>query len=259
MMRDKRSQIKGSVINGFRIIDIASKETGASAKYLTECTICGHRAIKSLSSIRYKKGERCAHCPPDYHFEICGDYAIGHLCDGTEFKIDKEDIPAVSKFHWYKNGAGYLFHRDSETKIPFRLHRYVLGLSTDDGLVVDHLNHDKCDNRKCNLRIGTQAENCLNNIKRCSNTIGHVGLRIENLSGDYIARIEKGGQTYDLIKSSSIEDAAQAYNVAADYLFGVGIGYRNRVLYPTQEFTCDIVEKIKIAQQATDKVSKKAV
>lgn len=250
MMYEKRKEQIGKTINGFLIIDVVpQKSTNSVASYLAECTICGDRRVRTISSMKCKHGERCAYCPPNYEFVIENNVATGYLPDGTQFLIDAEDISLVSKNHWYVNGGGYLFRRDRKTREPFKLHRVILGLSSDSDMVVDHINHNKLDNRKCNLRVVTQAENCMNNIQKCSNTIGYTGVKLSKSGRSFISRIEKGGVKYELLRSSCIEDAAQAYNVAADYLFGVGIGYRNHVFYPEQDFACAIIEKIKEIQK----------
>ena len=253
MMLEKRRKLIGREINGFKIVDVIPSNTCKSrAKFLAECTICGSRRIRTISSMKYKKGERCDACPPDYKFTINGDTAVGHLADGTELMIDTEDISLVEKHHWYINGNGYMFRRDAKTREPFRINRVILGLTSDDDRVVDHLNHNKLDNRKCNMRIVTQSENCMNNIQRCSNTSGYTGVRISENGNTFTAQIEQSGICYELLKTHSIEDAALAYNIAADYLFGVGIGYRNHVMYPSQKFACDIVERIKEIQKMSE-------
>lgn len=253
MMLEKRKELIGKVINGFKIVDVVLSDSGKrNARFVAECTICGSQRIRTLSSIKYKKSECCYDCPPDYKFTVNGDYAVGHLADGTEFMIDAEDTSLVEKHYWYINGNGYLFRRDAKTRELFYMHRVILGLTPDDDRVVDHLNHNKLDNRKCNIRIVTQSENCMNNIQRCSNTNGYTGVRISKNGENFISKIEQGGICYELLKTHSIEDAAQAYNIAADYLFGVGIGYRNRVMYPSQKFTCDIIERIKEIQKMAE-------
>ncbi|MGV8131542.1 MAG: HNH endonuclease, partial [Candidatus Pacearchaeota archaeon] len=52
--------------------------------------------------------------------------------------------------------TGYAFY--CKTKI--RLHQFIMGKK--EGLVIDHINHDKLDNRKSNLRHVTFAQNCQN-------------------------------------------------------------------------------------------------
>ena len=251
MMMLKRRERIGEVHGGYKIIDVDT-EPGNGAHYLVECLRCGRRSKKNLGNLKAAKGGACPYCPPDYHFEIKNGVAVGELADGTKFKVDEEDIPIVEAHSWYVNGGGYMFHRSGTDGAPLRLHREIMGLKADDGKVIDHINHDKLDNRKCNLRVTTQAENCVNNIKRCSNTIGHIGLRIAKNGNFYYSRIEKGGQAYNLLRTDDVVEAAQAYNIAADYLFGVGIGFRNRVLYPEQNFTCAVIEKIKAVESVND-------
>ena len=106
MMLEKRKELIGKVINGFKIVDVVTSDTGKrSARFAAECTICGSRRIRTISSMKHKKGERCDDCPPDYKFTVNGDTAVGHLADGTEFLIDAEDISLVEKYHWYINGT----------------------------------------------------------------------------------------------------------------------------------------------------------
>ncbi len=71
-------------------------------------------------------------------------------------KIDLEDIFKVKKFKW-KNSHGYV------TNSKHRLHRYIM--NCPEGMVVDHINHDKTDNRKNNLRICSYSQNAMNNSK----------------------------------------------------------------------------------------------
>jgi len=251
MMYEKRKELIGRIINGFKVLDVAETDS-QSAHYLVECVKCGHQSIKPLGNMKSKHGEKCGFCPVDFGFVVMKGTAVGHLSDGTEFLVDAEDIEIANRNPWYVNANGYLFHRRKPSGEPIYLHREVLGLSSTDKRVVDHINHNKLDNRKSNLRAVTQAENCMNNIKRCTNTSGHIGVKIRRKGLKYESKIEKSGIIYTLLSTDDIIEAAQAYNIAADFLFGVGIGYRNEVMYPSHKFTCDIVEKIKAIQNATE-------
>ena len=73
--------------------------------------------------------------------------------------IDKDDIDKCKKYKWTKHNAEYAFN---STNNMF-LHRYILGLYDDNvKKQVDHINGDRLDNRKSNLRLCTQVENCRN-------------------------------------------------------------------------------------------------
>jgi hypothetical protein len=49
-------------------------------------------------------------------------------------------------------------------KARVQMHRFILDLTQDDKRIVDHINHNRLDNRRCNLRIVTHAENCANRV-----------------------------------------------------------------------------------------------
>ena len=50
MMMNKRREMVGQIINGFRILEVVpSKRSGEKAKFLTECIICGNRSKKTIS------------------------------------------------------------------------------------------------------------------------------------------------------------------------------------------------------------------
>lgn len=82
-------------------------------------------------------------------------------------KISKEDIELYKSRKWHIGDTGYLMWRGIQhgVKRTIRFHREVCFAeygSIPRGMVVDHINHDKLDNRRENLRITTQSENALN-------------------------------------------------------------------------------------------------
>lgn len=77
-------------------------------------------------------------------------------------KIDEEDLDLYQSRKWHISDSGYLVWRGIEDgkKKTIRFHRLVN--NTPDGLVTDHINHDRLDNRRSNLRAVTQSENMRN-------------------------------------------------------------------------------------------------
>lgn len=84
--------------------------------------------------------------------------------------VDQEDFAAFSHLRWTLNSNGYavrfLSVKENGGKLyPRRallMHRAILGLDFGDPLTGDHINRDKLDNRRANLRIipaKTQAQN----------------------------------------------------------------------------------------------------
>lgn len=80
-------------------------------------------------------------------------------------EIDSADAPAFAQWRWYLAG-GYVVRN---IRIPgikeqrtLGLHRAVMGLAYGDPGHVDHRNRDKRDNRRSNLRILTNGQNCQN-------------------------------------------------------------------------------------------------
>lgn len=76
--------------------------------------------------------------------------------------IDEADAH-LAAFRWYyDNHNGDVRRRTWPGNRSLRLHREVLGLTQGDGLEGDHINGDKLDNRRENLRITTRAQNAQN-------------------------------------------------------------------------------------------------
>lgn len=76
--------------------------------------------------------------------------------------VDDEDAPLVQGWSWCLTN-GYPSRRETVRRNKSRilyLHRLVTNAPAE--MEVDHINGNKLDNRKCNLRICTHAENMLN-------------------------------------------------------------------------------------------------
>jgi hypothetical protein len=146
------------------------------------------------------------------------DYVLINLTNGMEAKIDPEDLEIVSKHTWHRDGAGYaranIWQGNRKIAAP-RLHRFVLGNDFDKSLHVDHINGDKLDNRKSNLRIVTSSQNAMNRGPQANNTSGYKGVTWVKQKNKWRAEIKAGKTKKHLGYFLCKHEAAKAYNTAS--------------------------------------------
>ena len=103
-----------------------------------------------------------------------------------------------------------------------RLHREVmaraLGRPLEDGEEVAHINHNRLDNRRENLRLADHAQNCANRKRPSNNTSGYKGVHMQN--GRWAARCMKDGARYFLGYFDDPAEAGRAYDAKAMELHG---------------------------------------
>ena len=82
--------------------------------------------------------------------------------------VDDDIYRIIKDNNWYATKNGYIVRRKriSKDKIQnIRLHRLVMGVLDNPDIIVDHINHNRADNRICNLRLCTVQENNRNSSK----------------------------------------------------------------------------------------------
>lgn len=145
------------------------------------------------------------------------------LTKGKVALIDDEDA-WITQWKWhYSNHRGGRAQRcirtDGNKKIIY-MHRVIL--NAPDDLQVDHINHDRLDNRKANLRLCTNSQNNMNRTKLGGCSSKYKGAyRAKRLRGNiWQSQIKLNGKSKNLGYFSSEEAAARAYNQAAQEHFG---------------------------------------
>lgn len=240
--RAARHSWVGQIINGWRIITEEGRDSANATQYLCECVNCGNREVSTIYKLQNLKGTRCIKCPPDYGFIIENGAAKGVLPSGDEFLVDESDIPLVNSVHWYIN-EGYLFNQTKEFG-KRRLHRMILGLPKGDRRVVDHINRNKLDNRRSNLRIVEQGDNCRNKSLRKDNRTGFVGVHRDTGKNSFYASIGHKKRTVRIGVSENPVYCAQLYNIAAITLFRDCAGHLNDVPEPSLALVSQVVRKL---------------
>lgn len=84
----------------------------------------------------------------------------------------------------------------------------------------DHINGDRLDNRKENLRICTRVQNFQNMKMHIDNTSGFKGVSWDSEREKWISQIFTGGHTKFLGRFEDSEKAARVYDDAARKYFG---------------------------------------
>lgn len=125
--------------------------------------------------------------------------------------VDDEDYEMLSQRAWGHNSTGYA--RQTQTTIingvrsskTILMHRLLMNFPSKDK-EVDHINRNKLDNRKCNLRVVTRQQNIANKTPSKP--------RKDKPTGKYKARLKMNYKMFDFGVMDSYE-LAYAHVIAA--------------------------------------------
>ena len=147
-------------------------------------------------------------------FVVNGDTVMCKTTSGIEFLISYGDLEAVQKYTWCLSKTGYLVANISNKVI--KLHRYLLSPESD--AIVDHINGNRKDNRRENLRICNSTENSRNSDKKSKSSTA-IGVQ-RKANGRYRARIMVDRKEIALGVFDTELEAIEARRVAEEKYFG---------------------------------------
>lgn len=139
------------------------------------------------------------------------------LTKGEFAIVDYDDFQYLSEFNWCLDNRGYAVRRRSRKlgACPILMHRAIM--NPPNHRVVDHINGNKLDNRRSNLRICTSQVNAWNrhNLAK-NNTSGHTGVFWNPANRNWRAVIVVNGKSIYLgshiLLDNAVEEREKALN-----------------------------------------------
>ena len=142
------------------------------------------------------------------------------LTRGKVAIVDDEDFEELNRYKWHYNNRGYAARSIGGRKDKKNVLMHRVMLSTPTGTYVDHINGDKLDNRRVNLRLCTNVENCRNRGKQTNNKSGYKGVVCRSDTGKWVTHIKYNGTRLTFGQFDNKHDAARMYNFWAADLHG---------------------------------------
>lgn len=142
------------------------------------------------------------------------------LTKGKAATVDDHDAAKVADFSWYFHSEGYAARRetiDGKSRIIY-MHRQLLNAPAD--MVVDHVNGNRLDNRRSNIRLATHSQNNVNADRPAHNTSGYKGVSWSKVAGRWEAYVTVNRKKKYLGLFLTAEAAAKEYNRVMSDIFG---------------------------------------
>lgn len=139
--------------------------------------------------------------------------------DNKQIKVSDQDYSLLSKYKWVISDYGYARCKDGY------MHKMLFDNPQE---IVDHINRDKLDNQKENLRLVNHSLNRINS-KLQNNKSGYRGVYWRPERSKWIARIHLGKKYIYIGTFNNLQDAANAWNNKAKELYGEYV-FQNKVV-----------------------------
>jgi hypothetical protein len=139
------------------------------------------------------------------------------LTRGKYAVVDDEDFAALNQWNWCCDSSGYAARDVGGRKNKKRVLMHRLLNNTPDGFVTDHINRNKLDNRKANLRSLTQRQNTYNSSLSKNNKSGFNGVcwwKHPRGQGYWVATIKVNYKKIHLGYFKKLADAVNARKLA---------------------------------------------
>jgi hypothetical protein len=101
--------------------------------------------------------------------------------------VDEDDFIILNKYKWSKNDNGYV--KGNINGQPWNLHRFIminiLNNNIDFKMKIDHIDGNKLNNSRENLRIVSDSENARNKIKQANTSSKYIGVSFDKSKNEW--------------------------------------------------------------------------
>lgn len=139
---------------------------------------------------------------------------------GQEIMVDDSDFEKLSLIQWYLSG-GYAVTRFGGWKLslPLYIHKLVMGVAYTKGVIVDHIDRNKLNNQKSNLRLADRHQNGYNRQSARGSSSKYLGV-MKRYNGVWQAVITTKSESKSIGTFKSEVEAAMCYDMMAKLLHG---------------------------------------
>lgn len=220
---DIENQRFGKLIAIKRVEDYITPSGQKYIRWLCKCD-CGNYKEIVANSLIYGRTKSCGCLRSNLvskrlksfnKYDLSNEYGIGYTSNNIPFYFDLEDYDRIKDYCWCIDDKGYVLARDTNNKKSIKFHKILF---PND--MVDHINHNKADNRKINLRIVSHSQNNMNKTLQSNNTSGTSGVKWSKRDCIWEADITFQGKRYYLGRFKNYDDAVKARKVAEKQYFG---------------------------------------
>ncbi len=138
----------------------------------------------------------------------------GKYVNGQSALIDDQDYDNFIESSWSVGNTGY--PRCTRGGIQVFMHDLIMPVIP--GMMVDHINQNKLDNQRDNLRYVTKSQNMQNRPKQTNNTTGSKGVYYFKLGtrvNRWYAKLVVSGKVYQSDYVATKDEAIKLYEQLA--------------------------------------------
>ena len=183
---------------------------------------CGNVSYPVDYNLSHFKAKSCGNCGKNEYADCDDGLSVAvTTTNGYTFYIDKADEALVRKYKWYcvrSKKCGFLTISTGSGKNLLYLHSLLM--NTPPGMEVDHIDLNRLNNRRSNLRLTTHQQNQCNQPLQRNNTSGVSGVSFYPPKNKYRARIKISQHDIHLGYYDTFVEAVQARNVGMECMFG---------------------------------------